>query len=79
MGRMSRDLLQKTDPVLRNIPVCLNMWVPPKQYVSVMLCAEPVVLKLQPHFSLSIKKKATEKCNGSTFMFKHISRPIPYW
>ena len=27
---MSRDFLQKTDPKGRNVPVCLNMWVPPR-------------------------------------------------
>ena len=26
---MSRDFLQTTDPKGRNVPVCLNMWVPP--------------------------------------------------
>ena len=28
MEPMSRNFFQKTDPFLRNIPVCLNMWVP---------------------------------------------------
>ena len=27
---MSRDFLQKTDPKGWNVPVCLNMWVPPQ-------------------------------------------------
>ena len=27
---MSRDFLQKTDPFLWNIPVCLNIWVFPE-------------------------------------------------
>ena len=26
---MSRDFLQKTNPFLQNIPVCLNIWPPP--------------------------------------------------
>ena len=29
MGPMFRDFLQKTDPKLRHLPICLNMWVPP--------------------------------------------------
>ena len=28
LGPMFRDFLQKTDPLWRHFPVCLNMWVP---------------------------------------------------
>ena len=34
MGPMFRDFVQKTDPKLQHIPVCLNMWVPPGQLTS---------------------------------------------
>ena len=35
---MSSGFLQKTDPKGRNVPVCLNMWVPPSTSFIQILC-----------------------------------------
>ena len=37
---MSRDFLQKTDPKGRNVPVCLNMWVPPGTHSYCKMCSQ---------------------------------------
>ena len=34
MGPMSKDFYGKSNPFVRHIPVCLNMWVPPKTVLT---------------------------------------------
>ena len=42
---MSIDFLQKTDPKGRNVPVCLNMWVPPGLAVAPKALARGIIVK----------------------------------
>ena len=46
MGPMSKDFCWKSNPFGRHIPICLNMWVPPRAFNQGALGCTPLILSL---------------------------------